>query len=306
MKSGFDIDWDVIKTFHAVVRTGSFLGAAKVINVNQGTVSRRIASLEEVVGTPLFIRNRIGVSLTEEGCRLAAAADEVNLRVDYFVRVAIGLRRRNVITVQAPEGTLTYVLQPLFNRYPGPLELPVSSTPLPPVRAISDQVDEPADVMVLWAPEGEEPDHLGVMEVEPVAQTTFHPFVAPGYYKGHRVPRNFADLKNHDLLSVSIYEQMRFFPWQDLVHDARRPPLVVDWTPSLVPSLLAGSGIALLPTYADRCLSSRIKQIDLDYPPMRAGIWLAAEAGNLRDPAVRTVYDAMKSVLGMLSEPAIG
>lgn len=56
-----------IRTFLAVVETGSFLATAEKVHVTQSTVSTRIRALEERLGAEVFIRGRHGAELTREG-----------------------------------------------------------------------------------------------------------------------------------------------------------------------------------------------------------------------------------------------
>ncbi|MEV4097333.1 LysR family transcriptional regulator [Streptosporangium saharense] len=61
----FDID--ALRLMDAVVRTGSFTGAATLLTYTQSAVSRRIATLEQQAGGPLFERLPRGVRLTPAG-----------------------------------------------------------------------------------------------------------------------------------------------------------------------------------------------------------------------------------------------
>ncbi len=56
-----------LKTFLAVARDKSITAAASSINLAQSSVTKRIAGLEAELGTPLFRRDRRGMSLTEAG-----------------------------------------------------------------------------------------------------------------------------------------------------------------------------------------------------------------------------------------------
>lgn len=58
---------------------GSFLDAAKRLYVTQTTVTARIKTLEESLGCQLFIRNRSGATLTEEGERFVRYAKQLVL-----------------------------------------------------------------------------------------------------------------------------------------------------------------------------------------------------------------------------------
>lgn len=63
-----------IRTFLAVVETGSFVAAAERVHVTQSTVSMRIRSLEEQLGVKVFARNKSGASLTNSGREFAKHA----------------------------------------------------------------------------------------------------------------------------------------------------------------------------------------------------------------------------------------
>jgi DNA-binding transcriptional LysR family regulator len=59
-----------LEIFAAVVRTGSFSGAAQQLLMTQPAVSQHMQDLEASVGTRLFVRGRRGVTLTPAGERL--------------------------------------------------------------------------------------------------------------------------------------------------------------------------------------------------------------------------------------------
>jgi len=58
---------DDFRIFGAVADTGSFSQAAKQLNVNHSTVSRRIQAMEQSHGVRLFDRTQTGYQLTEAG-----------------------------------------------------------------------------------------------------------------------------------------------------------------------------------------------------------------------------------------------
>lgn len=68
------MDIDQLKTFLAVVETGSFLGASRVVHVTQSTVSIRIRTLEQSLNCQLFDRSKSGASLTLAGQRFLSNA----------------------------------------------------------------------------------------------------------------------------------------------------------------------------------------------------------------------------------------
>lgn len=63
-----------LSAFLAVARHHSTTAASAVINLSQSSVTKRIASLEAELGTPLFVRDRRGMTLTQAGMLLFSRA----------------------------------------------------------------------------------------------------------------------------------------------------------------------------------------------------------------------------------------
>lgn len=61
------MDVNLARTFLMVAETGSFIDAARRMNVTQSTVSARIKGLEDLLGRPLFERSKNGAVLTAAG-----------------------------------------------------------------------------------------------------------------------------------------------------------------------------------------------------------------------------------------------
>ena len=72
-----ELDWDNVRHFLEVVRSGSVTGAAQCLGVNQTTVSRRITALEDHLGKKLFERSGNGWVITPVGERLVASAENM-------------------------------------------------------------------------------------------------------------------------------------------------------------------------------------------------------------------------------------
>ncbi len=71
------LDWDNVRHFLEVVRSGSVTQAAQRLGVNQSTVSRRITALEQRLGKKLFERSGNGWVITPVGERLVASAENM-------------------------------------------------------------------------------------------------------------------------------------------------------------------------------------------------------------------------------------
>ncbi|MEF2074510.1 LysR family transcriptional regulator [Consotaella aegiceratis] len=72
-----NLDWDDLRLFLSVARLGGLTAAAPTTGLSAATLGRRLASLEERLGEPLFHRAQTGYSLTAAGEQLLPRAEEV-------------------------------------------------------------------------------------------------------------------------------------------------------------------------------------------------------------------------------------
>jgi DNA-binding transcriptional LysR family regulator len=84
------MDINLARTFLMVAETGSFIEAARRLNITQSTVSARIKSLEEELGRELFERSKVGANLTSAGEQFRRHALAL-VRVWQHAQMEIGL-----------------------------------------------------------------------------------------------------------------------------------------------------------------------------------------------------------------------
>jgi DNA-binding transcriptional LysR family regulator len=75
------LDWDDLRIFLAVARSGSFVATGRVLGLNHSTLARRLTALEVALGTRLFDRSPRGVRPTKAGLDLAAHAERIEEQV---------------------------------------------------------------------------------------------------------------------------------------------------------------------------------------------------------------------------------
>ena len=75
------MNWDDLRLFLAVARSGSISGGAKQMGVQHSTVSRRMRQLEEKMGARLFERTNSGYGLTPAGENVKNAAIQIESEV---------------------------------------------------------------------------------------------------------------------------------------------------------------------------------------------------------------------------------
>jgi len=83
-------NWDDLKYFLAVARNGTLRGGADSINANHTTLARRLAIMEDRVGSRLFDRSNAGLVLTQLGEDLMPHAIRVEDEMTAASRVIVG------------------------------------------------------------------------------------------------------------------------------------------------------------------------------------------------------------------------
>ena len=111
--------WDDLRIFLAVAREGSISGAAKRLDVQHSTVSRRIQSLESQLATRLIDRKTSGYELTEAGEELKLSASKIEAEVLQFEGALGGLDTdaAGELRVTAINNMATTLLMPIFARF---------------------------------------------------------------------------------------------------------------------------------------------------------------------------------------------
>lgn len=145
-------DWDDLRFFLAVARSGRLTAAARRLGADHATVSRRITSLEESLKAKLFERRPQGYALTGHGEQLLAKAESMETEA-LAIQSEIGgadMALSGTVRIGAPDGFGSTFLAPRFagfaRAYPG-LELQLIAMP----RLLSLSKRE-ADVAITLAP----------------------------------------------------------------------------------------------------------------------------------------------------------
>ncbi len=117
----FELDWNLLRTFFAVARTGSLAGGATQIGITHPTAARHIQLLEERLEMSLFTRTPRGLKLNGAGQRLQRCAESMHrgaLAVEAVCDElrATPVRHLRIATEQLLAGLLpSVVLQELRN-----------------------------------------------------------------------------------------------------------------------------------------------------------------------------------------------
>ncbi|WP_282605818.1 LysR substrate-binding domain-containing protein [Pelagibius sp. Alg239-R121] len=105
-----DLEIDLLRSFVAVAAHLNFTKAAQSVSRTQSAVSLQIKRLEEIVGRPLFDRNRQSVSITPTGEALQVYANRILLANDAALSQIRRPEAKGRVRIGAPDDYATLVL----------------------------------------------------------------------------------------------------------------------------------------------------------------------------------------------------
>ena len=280
-------EWGDFRVLLALARAGSVAGAARELQVDHSTVSRRLAALEEALGAKLAIRGGREFRLTAEGRSLQAAAEAMETAAAQAVR--------QVRTAKADvDGTVRVSVSPGF--------LPVlMSRLLPLLRArhpsLAVELSGAFQRVDLARGEGDVALRMArPTEADLVARRAldcgWFVYASRDYLQAHGRPESPAALSQHRLILYGepMHNVAAPLRWMDAYRGAA-PVTRVDNLEIACQTIAAGAGIAVLPCF----MAEAVPQLQRVFPE-RVGVntgWIVYHE-TARDTArIRAVVDAL-------------
>lgn len=286
---------DLLRTFLAVYRDGSFTGAARQLTVSQPTVTAQIKSMEAALGRPLFTRLPRGVEPTSIAHllarRIAEPLDQLEALTAGGLVEPVNPFVRTVHLGGPAELTTALVLPALGEMVAAGLRLRVVLGVADELaRALSTGAIDLAVTPVL-------PRRRG-LQVRPLFDEEFVLVAAPAW--AERLPAGPAEGDDgHALADLPLVSYAEDLPivrryWQT-VFDARprqQAAVVVADLHAVKAAVIAGAGYSVLPRYlcADALRDGRLVVLHEPALPPLNTIFLAARAAALTKPAVEAVH----------------
>jgi DNA-binding transcriptional LysR family regulator len=279
-------DWALMPSFLAVLDAGSLLGAAKRLKQSQPTLGRHVAMLESQLGAALFERTGRGLAPTEIAQRIATyargmqdSADALQRSLSASAQVLTGSVR--ITTSQTAAAHLLPSILLKMRR-----ELPEIQIEVVATNEVKNLLRREADIAVRMV----RPDQDSLI-ARKIAQIGIGAYAHASYLKRRGVPKNPADLLNHELIGydqdVTILRGFRAFGESvTREHFAFRcDDHNVHWE-----ALRAGLGVAFVSHY----LASTDGKVKRVVPQLRIPdlpVWLTTHREIHGNPRIRRVFD---------------
>jgi len=194
------LDLQQINSFLAVVRAGSFVGAADAAGLSRAAVSRHVAELESQLGVRLLHRTTRRLSLTDDGQRFhAGAAELVEALQDLEAETASsGGEATGRLRINAPVTFGNLHLAPLWPRFTA--ANPKVSLDITLNDRVVDLVDEGYDLAIRIT-------NLASSQLvsRSLATTRIVLCASPGYLASHGTPTHPRELVDHQVLAYSYW-----------------------------------------------------------------------------------------------------
>ncbi|MEM9693258.1 MAG: LysR family transcriptional regulator [Myxococcota bacterium] len=277
---------DDLIVFLAVKRRGTGKGASRTLGINQSTVSRRIAALEEALEVSLFVRTPEGLEVTEAGQRLAVYAEQAEATALDVMRVISGTQTKpeGTVRVAVPTDLCNEIVTPFLvdvcRGHPR-LQLDVLTG-----NRFVDLARGEADLAVRTVRPSQ-----GDLVVKRLVEVTYGVFGAKSFLEAHGLVDRYEDL-----------------PWLTWTREMENTP-GGRWFSSLgectvsmrtdsmrvrLNALRAGVGVAVLP-HAIAQLEPSLIEVVLPGPPIPSNaLWLVSHRAMRRSPRVELVWAALE------------
>jgi DNA-binding transcriptional LysR family regulator len=288
------LDWDDLRYFLAVHRTGTLARAAGLLHINATTVGRRLAALEERAGARLFDRTPEGFVLTPAGRDLLPRAEYMEHQALAIEREIIGADQRyaGVVRVNATEMLATRFIAPHLPRFSR--EYPDITVDLTCTARSVRLARREADIALRLA----RPEEDNVV-TRRLASIELRLYAAPSYLEARGAPADpERSLAGHDAI---LFADSRAFnlenDWFLPRLDGARIVLRSDSVSSIYSAAVSALGIALLP----RAVAEHepaLRRIETTTSPEPRVVWQAVHSELQKSARVRAVLDFLAQVIG--------
>ncbi|MGO4352062.1 LysR family transcriptional regulator [Rhizobium sp. RAF36] len=285
------MNWDDVRIFLAVARTGQILAASKRLGLNHATLSRRLTSLEEALKTRLFIRRTNGCELTAEGEIFLSSAERMETEM---LAAQANLGRTDTaiagtVRVGAPDGFGVSFLAPrmgrLIERHP---ELKIQLVPVPRSFSLSQRE---ADIAITL----ERPEQGRLISAK-LTDYTLGLYASKSYAAQNGLPADAEALKQHR--RIGYVEDLLFSQSLNFTGEVMRnwdAAFEISSATGQTEAVLSGAGIGILHDYIARQHAELVRI--LPGTSIRRAYWTTFHESARELVRVRTVSDFLQELV---------
>jgi DNA-binding transcriptional LysR family regulator len=293
-----EYDLGALRSFVAVIESGSFVRAAEQLNASTAAISRRISALEQALGSQLISRTTRRLGLTEAGGLFYAdVLNILQMLGEAEERVRIGREKiAGLLRVAAP---LSFGIQQVAPVLPSFMKRhPDLNVQLLLEDQITDLQAEGIDVAI----------RIGSLRDSSLVATRICPIArvfcaAPDYLAKNGEPQTPGDLKDHcclhySLLSVREEWGIVFDESTELIDIAGS--LSANNAEVLKESAIQGMGVTMLPLFVvqDALTDGRLRQVLPSYSPASSSLYAVRLSRQFTPARVRVFIEFLRNSFG--------
>lgn len=242
------MNWDDVRIFLNVARSGQILGAARALGLNHATVSRRLTVLEQAMRTKLVLRRTSGCELTAEGETFLSAAERMETEMlEAQARIGhVDAALAGTVRIGAPDGFGISFLAPrlgaLTARHPA---LKIQLVPVPRSFSLSRRE---ADIAITV----ERPEQ-GRVIARKLVDYSLGLYASRAYLDQAGEPAELADLSTHRL--IGYVDDLVFSPSLNFSDDLQarfEARFEISSAVGQLEAVRSGAGIGILHDFAAR------------------------------------------------------
>ena len=278
-------DWDLFQSLHAVLEAGTLSAAAKLRGLTQPTLGRHIETLEQRLGSPLFLRSPRGLQPTDLALELRPHLNEMAAAASAAVRDASGAADSIVgsVRITAADMVGAEVIAPMLAEFhethPGTIiELMMSNT-------TDDLSRREADIAVRMTPPTQ-----SALVAKKVGEITMAFYATAEYLERHGSPTSFAELKTHAVIGFdSPSYNLRELPGINMEVTRETFTFRCDSDVAQFAAIRAGFGIGVCQDILGRRYG--LTPVMPDVSVFRMGCWIVMHENLRANRRMRLMFD---------------
>ena len=284
-------DWQSIRVFLVLERSGSFRAAASKLGLSVNSVRRRIDDLEAQIGAPLLTRHVDGIRLTAEGHAILESASRMEVAAFGLIRAgeSAPFAEAGEVRIAVTEGLGAFWLAPRLVEFQR--ANPRLTIDLRCAMESADVLRLEADVAIqLTRPTS--PD----LRLVKLGRMHLLPYAAQNYEETYGLPAAPEDLARHRIVVQASGQTIRLEDYSEAVpgFPATIPvTLKVNVSSAYYWAIAKGAGIGLLPTYAT-AIGAQVVPVD-NLGRFSRDIWLTYHPDVERIDRVRRTIDWVRA-----------